>query len=144
MTTWAVRNEQDRATLIRVITKREKLPFTASLTSGAPRTIEQNRLQRKWMLEAQEQGDMTAEEYRGFCKLNFGIPILRAENEKFCEAYDRIIRAHSYEEKTELMMVPFDFPVTRIMTTKQKSAYLDKCYLHFTELGFQMTMPGER
>ena len=83
-----------------------------SMTKGAPRSIEQNKLQRMWMNELEEQGDMRAEEYRGYCKLHFGIPILRAENEVFCEKYDRLIRPLDYEVKIEYMMAPFDFPVT--------------------------------
>ena len=143
MSTWPVRNEQDRETLIKVIRNRTKFPFTASLKMGAPRSAEQNRLQRKWMLEAQDQGDMTAEEYRGYCKLHFGIPILRAEDENFQEKYDRIIRPFDYETKLELMMVPFDFPVTRIMTTKQKTKYLDEVFQFFVSQGFSVTVPEQ-
>jgi len=143
MTTWAIRSEQDRNNVIKVIEARQ-IPCTVIINKGAPRTIEQNKLQHKWLLEAEEQGDQTAEEYRGYCKLNFGVPILRNENELFREKYDRIIRPLPYEVKLEIMMVPLDFPVTRLMTTKQKSKYLDQQYLFFTGLGFQLTQPEQR
>ncbi len=108
------------------------------------RTVEQNRLQRLWMLEAQEQGDMTAEEYRGYCKLHFGVPIMRAENEAFRELYDRYVRHLPYEAKMAFMMVPFDFAVTRDMDTNQKKRYLDHVYMHLTGLGFKLTEPKQR
>jgi len=136
----AVRNDADRDRVIKLMLARD-YPFTVNMTKGAPRSIEQNRLQRKLMLELNEQGDQTAEEYRGFCKLHFGIPILRAENELFCEKYDRLIRPLDYEVKLEYMMVPFDFPVTRIMTIKQTTKYLDAIYHYFAEQGFILTHP---
>ena len=123
MTTWAIRSEQDRSNVIKIIGSRQ-MPCTVIINKGAPRSIEQNKLQRKWLLEAQEQGDQTAEEYRGYCKLHFGVPILRNENEEFRESYDKIIQPLLYPMKLEMMMVPLDFSVTRKMNTKQKSYVL--------------------
>lgn len=143
MTTRAIRNETDRRDAMRLL-EHAKLPCTLQLSKGAPRSIEQNRLQRKWLNEAAEQGDMTAEEYRAYCKLHFGVPILRNEHEKFREAYDRIIRPHSYEDKLMMMRLPLDFPVTRLMTTAQKSRYLEEMYQHFRGLGFVLTEPGPK
>lgn len=127
----------------------------ALISSGVPavievkaekrgRTVEQNKLQRKWMLEAQQQGDMTAEEYRGYCKLHFGVPIMRAENEEFRDLYDRFVRHLSYEAKMAFMMLPFDFAVTRDMDVNQKARYLDQVYVYLTGLGFKLTEPKQR
>jgi hypothetical protein len=140
MTTWAVRTEQEREQVIKIIRGRD-LPFTINATKGAPRSIDQNKLQRKWLTEAEQQGDCTAEEYRAYCKLHGGVPILRAENDQFHDVYDRVIRPLPYEQKLEIMKVPIDMPVTRIMTTSQKSKYLDWMYAHFTGLGFTLTEP---
>jgi len=106
------------------------------------RTIDQNRLQRKWCKEASEQGDMTAEEYRGQMKLHHGIPILRRDSDKFREVYDRLIRPRDYAEKLEIMQEPIDFQVTRLMTTRQKAEYLDAVYIDLTGRGFRLTDPG--
>lgn len=142
MTTRAIRNEQDRKEAIKLLQNR-RLPFTMTLAEGAPRSIEQNKLQRKWLLEAEEQlGEYSAEDYRAYCKLHFGVPILRNENEAFRVQYDSIIRPLQYEQKLELMKEPISFPVTRIMTTKQKAKYLDMIYQHFIELGVKLTEPG--
>ena len=143
MATWRVKTEQDRATLIRVIQGRA-LPFTAELVKGMKRSNEQNRLQRKWLQEAEEQGDQTAEEYRAYCKLHFGVPIMRAQSELFAEKYDRIIKPLPYVQKLELMAEPFDFPVTRLMDTANEKKYLDQMFHFFTGQGFMLTDPDNR
>jgi hypothetical protein len=140
VSTFAVRTEYQRKRLISAIEARP-VPFTGSIVKGVKRSLEQNRLQRMWLLEAQEQGDQTAEQYRGFCKLHFGVPILRAEHDEFREKYDRIIRPLDYEQKLELMMIPMDFPVTRLMDVDQKIRYLNQIYQHFIGLGMLMTEP---
>lgn len=120
-----------------------KLPVTVSVSAGANRSNDQNRLQRKWCAEVAEQlADRTAEEVRGEAKLRFGVPILRAENEAFAEKYDRLIKPRPYEEKLELMMEPLDFPVTRLMTTRQLTAYLDAFHAHYVAQGVRLTVPA--
>lgn len=141
MTSRIVKTEIDRELLLKLI-KSQKLPFTATITKGKQRTVLQNRLQRLWLNEIAEQlGDQTPEEVRGLVKLKYGVPILRAENETFCEKYDRIIKHLPYETKIELMMEPLDFPVSRIMDTSQKRRYLDNIYRDFTNQGVVLTSP---
>jgi hypothetical protein len=135
-----MRSEQDREQIIKVIRARQ-LPTTVELTKGAPRSIEQNRLQRLWMNEAAEQGDQTAEEYRAFCKLNFGIPIMCEQSPLFAEQWKRLFSHLSYEDKLALMAEPIDYPVTRLMVSRMKKVYLDRVYTHFTGMGFRMTDP---
>lgn len=139
MTTRVIKSEQDKTLLCRYIMER-KPPFTASITKK--RTVDQNKLQRLWIGEIAEQlGDRTPEEVRGELKLRFGVPILRAQNDTFCEKYDRIIKPLPYEQKLELMMEPIDFPVSRIMTTAQFTQYIDEIYKFFTERGCVLTLP---
>ena len=143
MTTWRCKTEQDRAMAVRAVQHRA-LPFTAELVKGIKRSNEQNRLSRLWCREAEEQGDMTAEEYRGHCKLNFGVPIMCSQSELFAEKYDRIIKPLPYEQKLELMQEPFDFPVTRLMNTANEKKYLDQMWRFFTDQGFRLTDPERR
>ncbi|WP_386681872.1 hypothetical protein [Loktanella sp. R86503] len=136
-----IKDAADVARVVQLFKEREK-PFTVTITPGLPRTNPQNALQRKWVQEAAEQlGDGTPEEKRGYCKLHFGVPILRNEHPVFAEKYDRIIRPHPYAEKLEMMMDPLDFPVTRLMNTKQKTAYLDAMRVHFEGQGVVLTIP---
>lgn len=138
-----IKTQHDKDLLIAYIQNSDK-PLTVTIEQGihGRRSIEQNKLQRLWINELAEQGDMTAEEYRAFCKLHFGVPILRNENEKFRQTYDNKVKWRSYEDKLTFMAEPFDFPVTRLMTTKQHKAFLDEIYIHYTGLGFALTDPN--
>jgi hypothetical protein len=135
----SIRTEHDKAMLIKRIANMS-MPFSISTKKGAPRSIESNKLQRMWLKEAGEQGDNTPEEYRGYCKLHFGVAIAK-EDDEYAEKYNRLIRPMSYEAKLELMVVPMDFPVTRIFTTGQTTRYLNKIYTHLTSLGIHLTEP---
>lgn len=135
-----VRTEQERQMLIRYI-EQKPLPFTNTIKDGDKRSLPQNRLQMQWCNEAAQQGDQTAEEYRAYCKLHFGVPILR-EDEDFQAKYDQTVKPLPYETKLALMAEPFDFPVTRLMQVPQMRRYLDAIYQHFTGLGFQLTDPN--
>jgi hypothetical protein len=53
----------------------------------------------------------------------------------------RLFSRFTYEEKLSLMMLPIDYPVTRLMLVKTKKKYLDKVYEHFTGVGFTLTDP---
>lgn len=143
MSTRFLETDADRRTLIRFL-EAQPLPMVVSVSKGGKRTVKQNRLQRQWLHEIAEQlGDQTPEEVRGYCKLTIGVPILRAEHEGFRERYDAIVRPLPYEQKLALMMEPLDFPITRLMTTKQATAYLDGVHRHFSEKGIALTDPGD-
>lgn len=127
-----------------LLIENRNLPFTLSLADGKHRSTAQNKLGQMWMAEiAQQKGDTTPEEVRGYCKLHIGVPILRSVNEVFAKEYDAVVKPLPYEAKLKLMMVPFDFGVTRLMTTKQKTQYLDAIARHFGEQGIILTMPED-
>lgn len=110
--------------------------------AGRHRSLQQNKLQQKWHMEAAMQlRDETAEEKRAYCKLHFGVPLLRAESDEFRAQYDTIIRPLPYEHKLALMRVPIDFPVTRLMTVDQTTRYLDAVSQHYMSQGVQLTIP---
>jgi len=141
MTSRVIENETDRRQVITLI-KNRTLPITVNILKGKKRSNLQNKLQREWLNNAADQlKDDTAEGYRAYCKLHFGVGILINENDIFREKYNRIIKPLSYEQKIELMQEPFDFPVTRIMTRGQKAQYLDAMKSHFESLGVRLTMP---
>lgn len=141
--TRSVRNKADISSLCSYLGNLTEFPLTVRIEKGVEkRSSQQNRLQRLWVNEAENQGDMSAEEYRGYCKLYFGVPILRNEDEEFREIYDSVIRPLQYEQKLQLMMIPIDLPVTSRMNTKQKTKYLDQMYQHLKGLGFILTDPN--
>lgn len=137
-----ISDESSREALIRFITH-HAMPFTITVSPGKLRSVEQNRLQRLWIKEVADQmGDRTPEEVRGYCKLTFGVPILLEENEAFREVYEKVIQPLTYEQRMMIMMVPLDLPVTRFMNVKQKTRYLDQVHKHFSELGIELTDPS--
>lgn len=142
MTTHVVKDTTEYEALL-VTLERQKRPFTVDIRKGKHRTVNQNKLQRKWMQEVHDQTDSafdSPEDVRGYCKLHFGVPIMR-EDSAFRDGYDRIIKPLSYESKIEIMKEPLDFSVTRLMTTEQTTRYLDTIYRHFTDLGLRLTRP---
>lgn len=143
-----VKSEDERALLLTFIGNMD-LPLTVTIQQGIieKRSNDQNRLQRLWVNEAEQQGDMTAEQYRAYCKLHFGVPMLRNENDTFLSMYDEKIRdrvpPYSYEQKLEFMALPWDMHVTRLMTIKQHDKYLNMMHDHFTSLGMILTIPND-
>lgn len=106
----------------------------------ADRSKAQNRLAFRWYKEIAEQKmDQTPEEWRAYCKLVKGVPILRSENEAFCEIYDRVIKPLGYEDKLALMSAPIDMPITSLMNVKQFSAFLEEVQRHFATEGVILT-----
>jgi hypothetical protein len=134
MTTRVITNAVDRAALVRLIETRA-MPFTVEVVPGKRRSIEQNRLQRRVINQIAEQTGQSSEEVRGYCKLTIGVPILRAENELFALKYDAAVKGLPYEAKLAIMMEPLDLPITRLMTTPQKTKYLDGVIRHFATQG---------
>ena len=121
--------------------RERKLPITVTWTQGAPRSTAQNRLAQRWFTDiATQLGDQTHEDVRAECKLRFGVPILRAENEVFRLSYDRVIKALPYEEKLAAIKA-FDLPVTRLMTVKQMTAFMDEMQPHWSGQGVRLTDP---
>ena len=87
-----------------------------------PRNGEQNALSHVFYEQiARETGEGTPLDIKSECKLRYGIPILRAENEDFRVKYDRLIKHLPYETKLELMEW---FPVTSLMTVGQLARYI--------------------
>lgn len=109
---------------------------------GKQRSVEQNAVMHGWF--GQVSRELREDDERGvkrFCKLHFGVPILRAEDDDFREAYDRVVRPLPYADKLVAMDI---LPVTSSMTTIQ----LDKCMTdiqdHFRKVGVDLKYPNER
>ena len=118
---------------------REHHFFKASFKIGKDRSLDQNAISHAWYMQlARELREFDALGWKRFCKLHYGVPILRAEDESFRDFYDTAIRSLSYEQKTAAM----DFvPVTSIMTKLQLSAYLETMQSRFLERGVMLKFP---
>lgn len=140
MTSRSVETEEDRELLL-IFLGVHKLPMTVEITPGKHRSVKSNRLQRQWMNDIAAQLGESAEYWRGWCKLNIGVGILKAASETFAADYDREVKPLPYEFKLKLMMEPFSFPVTSKMTSKQMTDYLDTIQRDFTARGVELTNP---
>lgn len=121
--------------------REQKLPITVSWSQGAPRTRAQNRLAQRWFTDiANQLGDQTHEDVRAMCKLHFGVPILRAENEAFCASYDRVMKMLPYDDKLAAIKA-FDMPITRLMLTKQMASFMDAMQQYWSSQGVRLTDP---
>ena len=141
MATRVIRDPDDIGKLATFLSARTKFPLTVTVTQGVSRRPAQNRLAQRWYTDVSRQlGDQTHEEVRAFCKLHFGVPILRSENEAFRQSYDRTMKHLPYEEKLAAVQA-FDLPVTRLMTVKQMTAFMDEMQRHWAGLGVRLTDP---
>lgn len=139
--TRTIRRPEELILAIRLL-ERSEFPMVLTVRPGEEtRTQKQNRLQWQWFADLASQGDQSAEQYRAYCKLHFGIPI-RREDEAFRAVYDRVLKPLPYEAKIACMVEPIDLPVTRDMTIKQLTRYLDEVQRHFAAQGFALTDPA--
>lgn len=142
MATRVIRTAEDIEKLNRFIAARGKFPMTVTITQGASRSGAQNRLAQRWFTDVAVQlGDRTHDEVRAYCKLHIGVPILRAENEAFLQSYDTAMKHLPYEDKLAAVQA-FDLPVTRLMTVKQMTAFIDQMQRHWTGAGVRLTDPS--
>lgn len=118
---------------------KDHLPFTIELVRKV-RNADQNALFHAVLREVQAQKrDESIEEIKRYCKLHFGVPILRSDDPTFCALYDKAIKdTLSYEEKLLAMDV---LPVTSRMDTEQMSRLIDNVVRHYTAEGYSVRMP---
>lgn len=140
---YTLRNEQQLENCIRAIAdefiKRQGDKTAKPLQIiGNPerkkRTAPQSDLQFVWYTIAEQQGDMTASEYRALCKLNFGVPILCRDDDEYKQAFDEDVGCFDDEVQLSILKSKvIKYPVTSIMNDAQMSEYLSlvKNYLMF-------------
>lgn len=111
-----------------------------SVRTGKRRTLDQNALSFQLYTDihrAKPETFPSVNDARAYCKLHFGVGICRQDTE-FNASYCCLIRDRfSYEEKLALMVEPVDFPVTRIMTRKMFSEYVEAIKAAFPDVHFR-------
>lgn len=101
--------------------------------TGKPRSLDQNAISHAWYEQlARELREEDALGHKCYCKLHFGVPILRAEDDQFREFYDNAIKGMSYERKLAAMKF---LPVTSLMTKLQLSKFLEVMQIDFAQRG---------
>lgn len=118
----------------------EKRYVVMTLKTGRDRTLDQNRLWFGMYQRIAQVLDWHVEDARRYCKLHFGIPIMRNGSDEYREQYDRLMRPHSYEYKLELMgscalFGPDGYAVTRLFDRKQGVEYTEAIAAEFGQHG---------
>ena len=106
------------------------------------RSLDQNAISHAWYEQlARELPEDDARGWKRMCKLHFGVPILRAEDEHFREFYDGALKRLNYEQKLAAMEY---VPVTSIMTKAQLSRYLEDMQASFaSQRSVYLEFPAE-
>lgn len=113
--------------------------LTVNVTHGKHRSLDQNAISHAWYSQvAKELREDSELGVKCFCKLHFGVPILRMGSDEFREKYDRAVKPMDYPDKLTLMEW---FPVTSLMTTPQLSEYLEKMQSHYQCRGVLLEFP---
>lgn len=113
-----------------------------SVKEGKGRSIEQNAVMHGWFGQvARELREDNARGVKRFCKLHFGVPILRAEDDDFRAAYDRVIKPLPYADKLVAMDI---LPVTSVMTTIQLDACMTDIQDHYAKQGVALAYPKDK
>ena len=139
---WHVRDHAALGSVVAFLAQ-ARPPYVVTFKAGEEtRRDRQNR----FAFEACKQvakilGDRTVNDVRAESKLHIAVPILRAEDDDFRAKYDRVIMPMPYETKLELMVEPFDFPVTRLMTVKQMAEYITRMLAHWDANGASVMLP---
>lgn len=142
MVTRVLKSPDGIPALASLIGARTKYPLTVTITQGDNRSGQQNRLAQRWFADiARQLGDQSHEDVRAECKMRFGVPILRAENEAFRQSYDATMKHLPYEQKLKAIK-DFDLPVTRLMTVKQMSLFMDAVQQEWLPRGIRLTDPA--
>ena len=143
-TEYAKTNEEKAAVYEALLNIRGGVTVTWVKGKSKWKSYNQDCTENMWHREAAEQlKDEDPEDKRAYCKLHFGVPIMRGECDKFRADYDLMIRPLPYEWKLKMMRAPIDFPVTRKMKSGQKARYMNDVQVHYQSLGVRLTIPNE-
>lgn len=119
----------------------ENRHLVLSVRIGRDRTLDQNGL---WFGMYKRISQMTEigepEDARKYCKLHFGVPIMRRDDEGFRTGWDKLLRHLPYEQKIGLMgpcalFGEEGFPVTRLFDRKQGVEYTNAIATEFSQRG---------
>ena len=105
------------------------------------RSLDQNEMIHALYKQiAEQKPDETFNEIRCFCKLHYGVPIMRRDDDVFRYVYDKAFKPLDYEFKLKAME---QWPVTSKMSKKQGTEYIDTIIREFSKEGYSLIHPSE-
>jgi hypothetical protein len=142
MTTHTINSDTSLQNIIGLIrsTYNEFKFLRVNVKTGKDRSLPQNAITHAWYKQlARELREESALGWKCYCKLHHGVPILRAEDEEFRDAYDQVIKGLRYEQKLVAMR---SWPVTSLMNKEQLSKYAEAMQADFRARGVLLEFPA--
>ena len=107
-------------------------PITVEISKPS-RSLSQNAMIYKLYRDiANQREDMTFEEVKNYCKLHFGIGIMKSHDPAFADWYDEVIKSKSYEQK---LFFVSHLEMTSGFNKEEASEYIDTVILEWQKLG---------
>jgi hypothetical protein len=139
-TEYVLSHERAREMVMNTISKlplSDKTLITIGKVSSN-RTDAQNKLSFSWYKAISEQTGETPAEARAYCKLHFGVAVLREGSKKFREFWDGLDMPY------ESQLVAMEYlPVTRLFTTRQFTEYLGAIEHFYNQEGVVLPHPED-
>jgi hypothetical protein len=142
MTTYTINSDTSLQNFIGSVRETySKFKFVrANIKTGKDRSLPQNAITHAWYEHlARELREESALGWKCYCKLHHGVPIMRAEDEEFRDAYDQVIKGLRYEQKLVAMR---SWPVTSLMNKEQLSKYAEAMQADFRDRGVLLEFPA--
>ena len=122
--------ESAKACYCQILEDFEKHKFINVKISKQTRTLKQNSWTFKAYDMLSKQGDLTAGEYRNFCKYHYGLSIRAASEPEFAELLKPMLKSLDYEQKVKSMMF---IDVTSTFDTEQMGQYINEIIFAFID-----------
>lgn len=109
----------------------------------ADRTPSQNNMiyhLYRQIAEQKRNDGWSFDDVRNYCKLHFGIPILRSNDPDFCQQYDEKVKGLDYETK---LFIISHMDVTSDFTVAEASEYIDTIIDSFQRQGCYLADPRQ-
>tara|TARA_A200000113_G_scaffold199871_1_gene192746 strand:- start:131 stop:601 length:471 start_codon:yes stop_codon:yes gene_type:complete len=111
---------------------------------SAPSRIDAMKaLQHHWYNELSRKTGKSAKYMNAYCKLVFGVPILRELDAAFKATYDQVIKPLSQKQKIRFMAPPMSMAVTSNFNVKQMHRYLNAIKAWADKKGYRLTTSND-
>jgi hypothetical protein len=114
--------------------------WVKAVSESRKRSLDQNALMWAIYGEVGQFMGLSVEEAHRYCKLHYGVPILRRDSDEFRRVYDACLKKLLYEQKLKAVMM---ISVSSIMTTKQAKEYIEDIVRDFSEKGLVIDLPDD-
>jgi len=140
MATRILRNDRERAYWVRFL-EAQPFPMTVSHLKGASRTRSQNSTLHMWFGQVSQQTGNEMAEVKGYCKLNFGLPIMTRDNPAWIARYEPMYAPLPYQLRIQFFEI---VPMTSVMTVRQMSELMDVVQRFYRQQGIDLIDPEAR